>query len=219
MTSQTPPIPPRASADFSVRDLDPAALNELSESLAYAGFSTKRIRAIAVVNIPAKDLVRILIVAAQVGNAPERLNGKINNPAVGKEMLSLLSRYRIKSAGATGSEDLTLARLSSAFAPLYLKLREAVENTIQDQGLGTGVPRKWQSPSLGLYSDSITGMPEWLKMFGRQIKPTKEAVEISDARTEQFRVIAIANRSRDEYLTIANLGKSITELLTLAYRP
>jgi len=192
---------------------------ELSEALAYAGFSTKRIRAIAVSQIPAKDLVKILIAAAQVGNAPERLNGKINNPSVGKEILSVLAKHRIKSAGATGADDLTLARLASSFAPLYFKLREMVENTIQDQGLGTGVPRKWQSPSLGLYSDQVTGLSEWLKMFGRQIKPAKETIDISDARTEQFRVIAVANRGRDDYLSPGNLSKSAMELIMLAYKP
>jgi len=218
---KTPPAVPttRPSADSTLSTDDLQALLPLAEQISYAGFSTTRTRTIVRQTIPAPDLLKILVVASQVGNSPERLHGKILDQASGRQMMALLSKHRIKAAGATGPDELTLARIASACAPLFLAVRIQIESALQDQGMGLGIKKRWQSPSLAVYSD-LTEEPllkGWLLSFGRAIKAPKETDQEADERTEMFRMIAINNRDIDPYLSISNLGKPISVLIQIMY--
>lgn len=209
--------PTGATADARVSEDEIAELNEIAKGLMYAGFSTQRIRKLIKETIPARELIKILVAAAFVGNSPERLAGKVVDPDQGREILSLLARHKIKSKGAVGSNDLTLARVAASCAPLYYRIRCQVAQQLQDQGLGTGVDKTWQSPSLAVYSDRVPNMSAWLVAFGRQIKPRTETEELAEARTKMFRDISVNNRSSDPFLDTSNTEKTIQELITLMY--
>jgi hypothetical protein len=214
-----PDVPDRPILGGGIADDEIEGLKDLARALAYDGFSTVKIREIAIRTIPKVDLVKILVAAAQVGNAPERLTGKVTDPEKARDVVRLISTYRVKSAGAVGATDLTLARLASAFAPLYFSVRRQVSKHLQNQDLGTGLSVEWQSPSLSMYSDSDPARMAWLLAFGRQIKPKSEDVNMTDARTRSFSALAVSNRTRDRYLDSANLGLGIKELLDMAYKP
>jgi hypothetical protein len=220
-TPTPPPVPaaPGTKKAASISDLDIASLPDLARKLSYAGFSTGHIRELCVKKIPAADLLKLLVAAAEVGNAPERLNGKIQDPTEGANILRLMTMYKVMSAGATGPDDLTLARIATAFGPLYFKVRVQIKASLQDQSFGLGTPVEWQSPSLAMYSDlsSATNLRPWLLAFGRRIKPTKETDEMSDVRTEQFRQLSVANRDNDNFLSTINLELTIKQLVNLAY--
>jgi len=209
--------PAGTTADPRVTDDDIAELSDIAKGLMYAGFNTQRIRKQVKETIPARELIKILIAAAFVGNSPERLAGKVVDPDQGREMLALLARHKIKSRGAVGANDLTLARVAASCAPLYYRVRLQVAQFLQDQNLNTGVDKVWQSPSLAVYSDRVPNMMNWLVAFGRQIKPRAESDESSESRTKMFRDISVNNRSTDPYLDPANLDKSIPELVALMY--
>lgn len=210
--------PPAAEpAESRLTDEDISSLRDLAHGLMYAGFDTIRFRGLVRERIPARDLLKVLVAAAMVGNSPERLTGKISDPGIGRETLSLLNRYQIKSKGAVGANDLTLARVAACCAPLYHAVRTQVLDSIQNQDLNTGTAKDWQSPSLAVYGDRITGLREWLVLFGRRIKPRSETNESADSRTLQFMEIAIQNRSRDPFMDLANLDKTIKDLVQKIY--
>lgn len=205
-------------ASGSVTEDDIASLVELAHGLMYSGFDTVRFRNLVRERIPAKDLLKVLVAAAMVGNAPERLAGKISNPDTGRNTLTLLNQYQIRSKGAVGANDLTLARVAACCAPLYYAVRIKIQDSLQDQGLNTGVVKSWQSPSLAAYADVTPGLHDWLLAFGRRIKPKSESIEMSDLRAAQFMEISTSNKTRDKFLAVENLSKSIPELLALMYK-
>jgi hypothetical protein len=217
--SDSPPVPERPLDMSMPSDEDVEALNTLARKIAYDGFNTVKIRTKAVNTIPPKDLLEFLTAAAQVGNNMDRLSGKIKDKEAGKDLINKLGLRKVRTKGATGSEDLTLARLATAFAPLYYAVRVQVKDALQDQGLGTGLSKEFQSPSLAVYSDRNDALLAWLVAFGRQIRPKSEDIAITDARTKAFANLAVANRKDDSYLNTENFSKSIKELLKLAYTP
>lgn len=217
-TSATAPVvPARPAVAIDASFLD--ELIELAEDISYAGFDTKRIRALAVAKMDPKQLLRVLVAAAQVGNTPERLSKKVVDADVAKDLKKELKDAGIKSAGAVGVDDLTLARVASAFAPLYYALRVVIKAKLQDQNLGTGLAPEWQSPSLAVYSDlpETKGMSDWLQKFAVQIKPRGEDARVSETRALGFAQLAIGNRPRDPFLDPANLKKPVAELVKLLY--
>jgi hypothetical protein len=218
-SSATPPVPLGPIQDATLTDADVEALVGLSESLRYDGFNTKTIRNVARRTMTGAELCMLLVAAAHIGNNPTRLNTKIKDKDVAKMIKDMITSKKLKSAGSRSlsAEDLTLARLTTAFAPLYYQIRLKVSDTLQSQPFRTTLAVQWQSPSFAMYSRDNVELQAWLLQFGMAIKPKSEDVEITKGRTESFRLLAISNMSSDSYLNSDNLNLSVKELLRLAY--
>lgn len=193
-------------------------ITDLAEDISYAGYSPKATREVIKERVPPMELMQLLIVASQVGNNAARLVAKVHDVAAGRAMQSLMAKHRIVPR-ASNDKDLTLPRIAISCAPLFYQLRKRVSHLLQDQSFGLPIGKEWQSPALACYSELPAAGPlaEWLKRFGRSIKPKAEADTVSDQRAEQFRLIAVANAQADEFTSPRNLNKSEVELLQLLY--
>jgi len=189
-------------------------IKEFGAAIGFAGFNPSIIRKAVVTKLNPNELLRVLTIAAQVGNNPGRLAGKVNDQATGKRAQELLAKHSI-STKAGSRDGLTLPRIAIAVAPLFYKVRQSLGTILQNQDLGTGLEVAKQSPSLACYSDQPgwENYKPWLLAFGRQIKRPKESNEDSDKRTDSFRMIAVGNAKADPYMTPGNLSKTVPELL------
>jgi hypothetical protein len=218
LTGEKPAVPEKPILAVDVAAVDEAGLLQLAIDLSYDAFNTKRIRGIVIRTIEASKLIQILTACAHVGNNSSRLESKAHNPDVAKKIAKLIGDCKIKPAGATGPNDLTLARIATSFAPLFYVIRKTVKKALQNQDLGTGLDPEWQSPSLAMYHGDVANMMPWLLAFGKQIKPKGEDDLTTAARTKAFADLARTNMSKDDYLAYSNTNKSIMELLDLAYK-
>jgi len=219
--SKTPPSVPteRPKASGQLTEADIEGLKQLAEDIKYSGFDPVRLRPLIISKVPAVDLIKILTVAAQVGNNPSRLLGKINNPDQGRNMQALLAKYKIKAAGATLMEDLTLARVAMTMAPLFLAVRRTIKDSLQDQDFGTGLAKEWQSPTFSmLFRQGNAPFDQWMLMFGRAIKPRGWDDQKSDQNTALYAGVAVAAKQKDPFMSTDNFGKSIPELVAILYR-
>lgn len=213
------PTPPVVPADRPLAKLQPTDVNTLSDfadGLMYDGFNPMHTRNIVAKQIPAKDLIKLLVIASMIGNNPDRLQLNIKDSARGKEAMKLISTYRILQR-ANGRDDLTLPRLATAFAPLFVAVRTSIKDKLQNQSFGIQLDKVWQSPSLACFSGKVDGLHLWLIEFGNRIKQAKETDEQATTRTELFITIAIQNSLDDPFMSVDNAKKSIADLCAMIY--
>jgi hypothetical protein len=199
-------------------------LLELQGFLEYVGFDPKVTRKVLRDKMQSlshggAELVALIQAYINFGNKYAAKSQKTRQPTEAVKLVTKLGQYGVTEIRPQTPEQLTLARIAAAHAPLVLAVRKVLARTnrLPTSGMESGAKNPmWMDLSLGVYTGTVPDdlyneMALFLEEFAltlnkdakrRKLPNAKEtADEVLDSM-HSFRKAAVANLGQDE----VNLG-------------
>lgn len=143
------------------------------------------------------DLKMLMIIYANIGNNSGRLQARVVDVGQAKRAMETLKKCKI---GSRPSDPLTLPKLASAFAPVYLAIRVEMKQKglIRPPQIETSTPVEFCDVCFnGLYDQADDFCMKMGRILTKASKP-KLTDDECDSITKSFRGLARAGKQNDE---------------------
>ncbi|AGA82739.1 nucleoprotein [Medjerda Valley virus] len=178
----------KIAVEFASEAVDTTLILEIVKEFAYQGYDAARVIELVKEKGGDKwkeDVKTLIVIALTRGNKPTKIMEKMSTSGKIK-FRALVAKYGLKS-GNPGRDDLTLARIASAFAAWTIQAIKVVESYLPVTGaamdeLSAGYPRPMMHPCFGglidntLPEETVTALVKahslFLDAFSRTINPS-----------------------------------------------
>jgi hypothetical protein len=179
----------------------------LGNALDYNGFDTIKVREeYKKQGGNMEDLIKLLVSYVRIGNNHQNLMNKVKEPDVGKEILTIIKKYKISErCHGTSSSSLTLPRLASAYSPVLLKIRELmISKKMLRSQFDSNSPLLYQDLALSMIEESHDFCLKFSKLISRHDRRSEKSVKLTDeeieSETKRYIDLAVSGLKNDDFL-------------------